>query len=172
MQNKKEALTDEMIYVPESFFQDESYEIYATDIALEANKLNKKRELQDKRECILYVEDEGDIVEVVQDLLNHLGYDVVATSFGAQAIEFLEAQPDKFDLIITDLNLPDMGGFDLSRSILAIKPGIPILLCTGFNKQFSREDLKKAGIRGVILKPFSMKDIGKVIRSVLNSSQI
>jgi CheY-like chemotaxis protein len=163
---------DKMTSVSGLFFQDDSYEIIATDSSLENYKLNKERELQDKRECILYIEDEGDIAEVVQDLLNHLGYDVVATAYGTQAIDFLEAQPDKFDLIITDLNLPDMTGFDLSRSTLEIKPEIPILLCTGYNNGFSREDLKKAGIKGVILKPFSIKDIGKVIRSVLNSSQI
>ncbi len=127
----------------------------------------KSGDLPEARKCILYVDNEESMLNLVKQILERLGYDVVVTNWCSKAIRLLQAQPDMFDLIITDMKMPNMDGMELSRNLLEIRPDIPIILCTGFSDLIDREGIKAAGIKEVIAKPFLMEDMAKVIHKVL-----
>ncbi len=119
------------------------------------------------RERILFVDDEKCLVRIAEQLLTRLGYKIVASMSSIEALEAFRSRPESFDLVITDLNMPDMTGIDLSRELLHIRADIPIILCTGFSEQIIEEKARKLGIREFIFKPFIMSTMAQVIRDVL-----
>jgi CheY-like chemotaxis protein len=100
-------------------------------------------------------------------MLERLGYKVTTRSSSIDALEAFRANPDKFDLIITDMAMPNMAGDKLSVEINQIRPDIPILLCTGFSEIISEEKAKSLGINGFLLKPVISRDLSQKIRDVL-----
>lgn len=126
-------------------------------------------------ERILLVDDEEDLIYAGEKALRYLGYEVVATSSSLEALELFRARPGQFDLIITDQNMPKMTGVELVREILSIRPGIPILLCTGFGPDteegISLKEAQSMGIREVHMKPLERHEIAEAIRRVLDESQ-
>jgi signal transduction histidine kinase len=123
--------------------------------------------IQTGTEHILLVDDEVTIVEMEQAMLERLGYKVTTRSSSIDALEAFRANPDKFDLIITDMAMPNMAGDKLSVEINQIRPDIPILLCTGFSEIISEEKAKSLGINGFLLKPVISRDLSQKIRDVL-----
>jgi PAS domain S-box-containing protein len=121
-------------------------------------------------ETILFVDDELAIVEINKTLLSRLGYHVVTRTSSMEALELFKAQPDRFDLVLTDMTMPNLTGIDLSKSILKINPSMPIILCTGFSEGISDEKIKKIGIRELVMKPLLIKDIAHTLRHVLDAS--
>jgi len=119
-------------------------------------------------ERILLVDDEEDIVHVEKQTLERLGYKVEIRTNGIEALEAFRATPDKFDLIISDLAMPKMPGDKLAAELFKIRPGIPILLCTGFSDTISETTIKSMGIRGILLKPIIIRDLAKKIRGILD----
>ncbi|TET92815.1 MAG: response regulator, partial [Desulfobacteraceae bacterium] len=75
--------------------------------------------------------------------------------------------PDKFDLIISDMTMPKMTGDELAKKFMAIRPNIPIILCTGFSERINEEKAKAIGIRKFIMKPIVMREMAEAIRQVL-----
>jgi CheY-like chemotaxis protein len=122
------------------------------------------------RETILYVDDEGPVLDVAQEMLASLGYTVVAVQGSVRAFDLVGADPGRFDLVITDQNMPEMTGTDLARKILALRPGMRVILCTGFGGLLTREALDRAGVAGFLQKPFSKETLGRKVRAVLDSS--
>jgi PAS domain S-box-containing protein len=116
---------------------------------------------------VLFVDDEAFLVEVGQEMLEQLGYEVVATTNSQEALGLFCSQSEKFDLVITDQTMPNMTGSELATKILHIKPDIPIILCTGFSEVITEEQAKALGIREFILKPISRQDMAQAIRKVL-----
>ncbi|MDM8535216.1 ATP-binding protein [Desulfobacterales bacterium HSG17] len=124
--------------------------------------------IQTGSEHILLVDDEVTIIEMEQAMLERLGYGVTTRSSSIDALEAFRSNPDKFDLIITDMAMPNMAGDKLSVEINQIRPDIPILLCTGFSEIMSEEKAKSLGISGFLLKPIIAKALSKKIREVLD----
>lgn len=117
---------------------------------------------------ILLVDDEEPIVNWCRQLLNAIGYDVVAKTSSIEALEEFKNSKDKFDLVLTDLSMPEMSGIDLSKKINSIDKDIPVILCTGFNDGHSAESLKQYGIVSVLLKPMVASEFAEVIKEALN----
>jgi signal transduction histidine kinase len=120
------------------------------------------------KERILFVDDEEPLVRMVQQMLERLGYDVTVRTSSVEALEAFRAQPDKFDLIITDQTMPNKTGVQLARDLMRIRPDIPIILCTGFSEVISEKEAKDRGLRGYIMKPVVKSEIAKAIRMVLD----
>lgn len=120
------------------------------------------------REHILHIDDEEMLVELGQTIFERLGYQVTTTTSSFDALTKFESQPDTFDLIITDQTMPGMTGFDLAQRILKIRPRMPIILCTGYSTLISEDKARAAGIKGFAYKPLTKKEIGKLIRKVLD----
>lgn len=117
-------------------------------------------------ERILYVDDEPDLVDVVQEILAGLGYRVVGKTSGTEALEAFRAMPHEFDLIITDQTMPDVTGEALTREFRRIRPDIPVILCTGFSHVIDGDNAKAMGIDAFCLKPLGARDLGLTIRRV------
>jgi PAS domain S-box-containing protein len=120
-------------------------------------------------ERVLFVDDEDIQVRAMNKLLKYLGYRVVGLSDGRKALEMFRRQPDAFDLAIMDQTMPHISGVDLAREILKIKPGLPLILCTGYSENLNEEEALATGIRALMMKPFSVKEIAETIRRVLPS---
>ena len=101
----------------------------------------------------MFVDDEEAVAEIGQKFLEYLGYEVVGRTSSLEALELFWAKADQFDLVITDMTMPNMTGERLAREILAIRPGIPNILCTGFSEYMSEEKAKALGIRELVMKP-------------------
>jgi CheY-like chemotaxis protein len=113
------------------------------------------------------VDDEESIVLTAKALLVRLGHSVVATTCPLRALGIIESGEHRFDLVISDLTMPKMTGVELSKKLLKLKSGIPVILCTGFSAAISQEKLLNAGIREVIMKPIISSELAKTIESVL-----
>ncbi|MBF0201012.1 MAG: response regulator [Desulfamplus sp.] len=124
-------------------------------------------DLKGGNETLLYVDDEADIVEVAREMLQSLGYEVIGETSSPRALALFKDYPQRFDLVITDQNMPSMTGSELARHIWKIRPGIPVILCTGFNELITAQTAVKAGISQYIMKPYSKYDIAAKIRRSL-----
>ncbi|MEW6291247.1 MAG: response regulator [Thermodesulfobacteriota bacterium] len=122
-------------------------------------------------ERILVVDDEEFIVRIEQFILENLGYRITATTSSKEALRIFSQQPTDFDLVITDMTMPHLTGADLARKFLAIRPDIPLILCTGFNAQINKETAKEIGIREFALKPVSKRDLAYMVRRALDDAQ-
>ncbi len=116
---------------------------------------------------ILLVDDESLMTEVGEKMLSRLGYRVTIANSGQQALELFMEAPDNYDLVITDMTMPYMTGVDLAKTLMEIRPGVPIILCTGYNAMVTPEKARTLGIKKFIMKPFEMKKMSKAIREVL-----
>ncbi|MEN8190511.1 MAG: response regulator [Thermodesulfobacteriota bacterium] len=123
-------------------------------------------------EQILFVDDETLLVDLGKQLLERLGYSVTALTDSLEALEVFKAQPDRFDLIITDLAMPNMSGTELAREILALREDIPVILCTGYSSIISKDEAFAMGIDEFVMKPVVKKDIAPLIRKVLNRKRL
>jgi CheY-like chemotaxis protein len=119
-------------------------------------------------ERVLLVDDELAIVEVGRNILEHLGYEVVARTSSIEALELFRVNPDRFDLVITDMTMPNLTGDRLTQELLKIRPEIPIILCTGFSERITEEKAKKLGVREFVMKPLVMKDLAQAIQRALD----
>jgi CheY-like chemotaxis protein len=120
-------------------------------------------------EHILLVDDEADLVNMTRKMLERLGYVVTPCTLGIEALQILCKNPNAFDLVITDLSMGDMDGKQLIREISRRKPGIPIILCTGYSQDICREEFGNLEIAAFILKPYNKEEISKMIRKVLDA---
>ena len=84
-------------------------------------------------ESILFVDDEEALVEIAENILAQLGYDVTSRMSSQDALALIEEDPSRFDLVITDQTMPEMTGVGLAKEILAIRPNMPIIMCTGLS---------------------------------------
>jgi CheY-like chemotaxis protein len=92
---------------------------------------------------------------------------VTSVTDGQRAYDLFCADPRRFDLVITDQTMPGMTGLDLAGRLLAIRPGLPIILCTGYSAGINEEKVKQAGLYGLVFKPLLKKDLTVLIRSAL-----
>ncbi len=118
-------------------------------------------------ERILFVDDEEALVEMGEDVLAELGYQVTARMSSREALALFRLDPSRFDLVMTDQTMPEMTGLELAREILAIRADIPIIMCTGFSHLVDADAAKAAGIKTFVMKPLTRREIAKTIRKVL-----
>jgi signal transduction histidine kinase/ActR/RegA family two-component response regulator len=119
-------------------------------------------------ERILFVDDEKALVDIGVQLLEHLGYRVVARTSSIEALEAFRNQPEKFDLVVSDQTMPNMTGEMLAKELIRIRPDIPIVLCTGYSEMISEEKATALGIKKLIMKPILMREISQTIRQILD----
>lgn len=121
-------------------------------------------------EKVMLIDDEKTTLDVEKNILTTLGYDVSDYNNPLDALEYFRHHTDKFDLIITDMTMPRMTGDKLAAEIKALRPEIPIIICTGFTKILSKEKAEEIGIATFLTKPVPMKDFATVVRKVLDES--
>ena len=122
-------------------------------------------------EHILLVDDEDILVEMGKKMLEKLGYQVTARTKSTEALAAFLEQPDSFDMVISDQTMPDLTGVDLARQILKKRPGLPIILCTGYSSLISAESTANLGIKGFIMKPLAKKELADLVRKLFDENE-
>jgi len=135
---------------------------------IDSNKFQEEKNIiQGGTEKIMVVDDETGILETMQELLEDYGYTVMAFSNGEDALKEFKKDPGQFDLIITDLTMPKMTGEELANQILKIKNDLPIMLCTGYSQNFTKENALELGIREYVQKPVESANLLVLVRKML-----
>ncbi|MGB5750729.1 MAG: PAS domain S-box protein [Desulfobacterales bacterium] len=119
-------------------------------------------------ERILFVDDEPALVKIGKQMLESLGYKVTGRTSSVEALELFKAKADSFDLVITDMTMPNMTGDELARELIHIKPEIPVILCTGYSARINQQQAAAMGIRAFVSKPVPRMDIAKTIRNIID----
>lgn len=120
-------------------------------------------------ERILFIDDEPTLAAIGQEMLETLGYQVETKTSSESALKFFKTDPNRFDLVITDLTMPNMPGDVLAQEFLKIRADIPIVLFTGYSDIASQERLSAIGVRECLLKPLTRWDLAKAVRKALNA---
>jgi CheY-like chemotaxis protein len=120
-------------------------------------------------ERVLYVDDEEALVLLVARILGRLGYVVSGHTSPADAVRAFRSNPHDFDVVVTDLSMPGMSGFDLARTLLEIRPDVPILMTSGYVRPEDQETASRIGILDFILKPNTADELGRVLNGVLRN---
>jgi PAS domain S-box-containing protein len=124
--------------------------------------------LESKGERILFVDDERLQVELATQMLGRMGYRVTAFTRSEKALAAFRDDPQGFDLVITDMTMPNLTGDRLANEIAAIRPDIPVILCTGYSEQISEEKAAALGLKGFAMKPLIMAELNTLIRQTLD----
>ncbi len=119
-------------------------------------------------ERILFVDDEKVLVDLAKFNMEELGYRIEPKTDPVEALAEFSENPKKFDLIITDMSMPNMTGEMLARAIMQIRPEIPIIICTGFSELMNEEKARSIGVRDFLMKPVTKRNLAKIIRATLD----
>ena len=133
----------------------------------EEEEIEKEEPLPTGTECVMFVDDEPEITRMAGEMLGNLGYTPVLMNHGADAARMFENNAEYFDLIITDQVMPGMRGLELIQKLKAVRPDIPIILCTGFSDTFAQKQAENMGVAGILMKPIIMKSLAEIIRTAL-----
>lgn len=119
-------------------------------------------------ERLLFIDDEAAFVELGEDLLGQLGYQVDGYSNPANALEQFKIDPD-YDIAVLDLVMSPINGVDLTMELRKLRPDLPVVLCTGFSGRIDKNILENAGIRHVLMKPMVLKEMAIALRDALEN---
>jgi PAS domain S-box-containing protein len=121
-------------------------------------------------ERVLFVDDEPNIAQLMQELLTSLGYRATVFTSSPEALQAFRADPGAFDLVITDQLMPQLNGSELAREVTRLRPGLPVILCTGFSRTLSQEEAEAVGITEHIMKPVVVRQLAEALRRALDGA--
>lgn len=124
-------------------------------------------EITGEEELVLLVDDDVNVLAIMEEMVMYLGYRVESMSNGIEALQAFRAEPDRFDLVITDHTMPIITGIELSKRILATRPDIPIVLYTGYDKSVDLSEARRLGISEILTKPIEPRQLSQVVHKVL-----
>ncbi len=132
-----------------------------------ATEAPNKEAIPTGTERLLVVDDEEQITDMLRVILQNLGYQVTISGNSLEALALVAQKPEAFDLLITDMTMPHLTGFELAKKVLALRPDLPIILCTGFSELINREQALALGIRTYLMKPVSVRELAQAVRKTL-----
>jgi PAS domain S-box-containing protein len=122
-------------------------------------------------ERILLADDEASVAKLVKLMLERIGYRVTLRTSSSDALEAFKVNPSNFDLVISDMAMPNMTGIQLAQELKKIRPDIPIIICTGFSERINEKKAETIGIEAFMMKPIVKSDLSNMIRKVLDESK-
>jgi two-component system cell cycle sensor histidine kinase/response regulator CckA len=141
----------------------------ATETPVEEDEEEKENEVQRGNELILLVDDEEIIIDVGKDMLTALGYQVLLARSGQEAIEAYRENSERIEMVILDMIMPDMGGGAVYDVLKEVNPAIKVLLSSGYSIEGQATEILERGCDGFIQKPFSVSQLSKSIRKILDN---
>lgn len=120
---------------------------------------------------ILFVDDDAQICDSQKKALQLLGYTVTAVQDSRVAEEVFSKNPKQFNLLILDLNMPHLNGFDLAERIIKIRADIPIILTTGYPDLIDTQKIEQVGFHSILLKPYELNNISRLVGEILKSEK-
>jgi len=131
----------------------------------------RDEELPTGHEHILLVDDEEAIAKLERQMLERLGYKVTMRVNSLEALEAFKFNPDLFDLVISDMTMPQMTGDRFAHELIAIRPDIPIIICTGFSERLNQEKAANLGVKGILMKPIVKEEMATMVRNALDEAK-
>ena len=122
--------------------------------------------MTESKGTVLVVDDEESILQVASDILSYLGYSVVTSPSGQQAVDLL-LQGARPDLVLLDVIMPGMDGVETFRKLREIEPDLPILISTGYAEGSAVQSLADEGVAGFVNKPYAIEALGKRLEQIL-----
>jgi len=122
-------------------------------------------------EKILFVDDDEQLARLGDKLLSEMGYQVVIMTESTEALKLFTANPDHFDMVITDQTMPDLCGKDLIQELKKIRPDLRTILCTGFSSKIDEDQAKQQGIDAFCMKPLDLPELLQTVRQVLDGEK-
>nr|MBF0221891.1 response regulator [Desulfobulbaceae bacterium] len=119
-------------------------------------------------ENILIVDDDDSIVNLQQLMLENLGYHVRSFTDSNELLQAFKSLPGEVDLVVTDMTMPEMTGAKLSQKLMAVRPDIPVIICSGFSELIDAGKAEALGIKAYLKKPVSKRDLAETVRRVLD----
>jgi signal transduction histidine kinase/DNA-binding response OmpR family regulator len=145
------------------------FDLYFPAIRREAfTETRIQEELPIGHEHILLIDDEQVLVDMGKEMLEFLGYSVETRTSSMDALELFSAAPSRFDLVITDMTMPNMTGDKLALELMKVRTDIPVIICTGYSERMLEEKIKAAGIRAFVMKPVLMAKLARAVREALD----
>ncbi|MFK5926398.1 MAG: PAS domain S-box protein [Desulfuromusa sp.] len=123
-------------------------------------------------EKILFVDDDEMLAKLGKLTLSEMGYQVVTMTESTEALKLFAANPDHFDLVITDQTMPELCGKDLIQELKKIRPDLRTILCTGFSSKIDADRAKQQGIDAFCMKPLDLPEMLQTVRRVLDAKKI
>lgn len=128
-----------------------------------------KASIIEGREHILFVDDEFLLTNMVSQMLSNMGYHVTTRNNPADALDLFHHGPEKFDLIISDVTMPEMSGHEMVQEMMKIRPDLPVLLCTGYSESITEKIASNIGVRTLMHKPLARHELSSTIRHILDN---
>lgn len=146
-----------------------TFKIYLPRIqGLEASISKTEAAMERGAANVLVVDDEEDIVGIEKAILEALGYNVRAFTSSREALDVFLAAPASFDVIITDMTMPEMTGLEFFRRVRTVRPDLPVILCTGFSELIDKPKALAIGIDDFLEKPLHNTKLANAVAKVLN----
>ena len=120
-------------------------------------------------ERILYLDDEVPLVKLAVRVLERLGYRASGYTSAEEALAAFRLQPDAFDLVVTDYNMPGMSGMDVALTVMSVRPSMLVALASGYLRPAEVEHARALGIRATIPKPYTLEDLGAAVQRLLHA---
>lgn len=145
-----------------------TFEIYLPE-QREMSKIEElpEAELEKGAGRILVIDDDPILVKLLVEMLGIMGYEAESSTNSKKGLKIFKDAPKDFDLVITDMTMPELNGDALAREILSVRNNMPIVLCTGYNEHISEAQAKEIGITEFLMKPVNMKMLSSVLHNVL-----
>jgi signal transduction histidine kinase/ActR/RegA family two-component response regulator len=134
-----------------------------------AERAIAEAEIPTGTERILFVDDEPFLAEMAAQVLQSLGYAVVTKTDSMEAWETFEQDPDEVDLLVTDQTMPQLTGLDLIERVRRLRPGLPVIIMTGYHQRLLDARPSELGVWEIVSKPYSIRALGQAIRGALDS---
>ncbi|HEY0686049.1 MAG TPA: ATP-binding protein [Steroidobacter sp.] len=115
---------------------------------------------------VMYIDDEEALVYLMTRVLEKSGYQVTGFSDAEQALQVLRARSRDFDVVVTDLSMPGMSGFNVARAIQEIRADLPVVVTSGYVRAEDRDKARELGVRDLVLKPDTVEELARVLEKV------
>jgi CheY-like chemotaxis protein/anti-sigma regulatory factor (Ser/Thr protein kinase) len=141
-----------------------------SDDEISENAFKKTATIKTGTERILFIDDEIALARLGKQMLEHYGYTVTISVNPLKALDLFRQNPDQFDMVITDLTMPNMSGDELIAEMIKIRPDIPVIICSGHSDLIDSDITDQKGIKAFLAKPVRMIDLNKKIREVFDGA--
>jgi signal transduction histidine kinase/ActR/RegA family two-component response regulator len=139
-----------------------------SDVEISENEFKKTATIKTGSERILFIDDEIALARLGKQMLGHYGYIVTMSVNPLKALDLFRQDPNQFDMVITDLTMPNMSGNELIAEMIAIRPDIPVIICSGHSDLIDSDITDQKGIKAFLAKPVRMIDLNNKIREVFD----
>jgi len=132
----------------------------------------RSSDLEGQGQHVLYVDDDEMVAVVVERLLSRAGYRATCFTCSMKAIDAIRNEPDSFDMVIADYNMPDQSGLDIARTVAKLNPAMPVVISSGFISDNLQKYAKDAGVKGLLNKQDTFKDLLPMVHKILAGAEV